>query len=130
MINNYGYPNYNSMPSMTQPYGYPIMQPQIPTNPQNISSNMPPQTNVIYVNGIEDVKNRPLPPNSNYSFMDNDNPILYRKTVDAQGKMTVEVFDIVPHEEKPVEQPDYALKSDILTLQKELAKLRMEVTKE
>lgn len=129
MINNYGYPSYNSMPSMAQPYGYPIMQPQIPTNPQNVSSNMPPQTNIIYVNGIEDVKNRPLPPNSNYSFMDNDNPILYRKTVDAQGKMTVEVFDIVPHKEKPVEHPDYALKSDILNLQKELAKLRMEVIK-
>lgn len=126
MFNNYGYPNFNSMPSATQPYGYP-MPPQMPqTTPQN----PPLQTNIIYVNGIDDARNRPLPPNSNYAFMDNDKAILYRKTVDGQGKMTVEAFDIVPHTEAPVEQPDYALKSDILMLQKELAKLRMEVTKE
>lgn len=126
MYNNYGFPNFASMPSATQPYGYPM-----PTQmPQTAPQNPPLQTNIIYVNGIDDARNRPLPPNSNYAFMDNDKAILYRKTVDAQGKMTVEAFDIVPHTETPVEQPDYALKSDILMLQKELAKLRMEVTKE
>lgn len=122
MFNNYGYPNFNSMPSATQPYGYPM--------PQTAPQNPPLQTNIIYVNGIDDARNRPLPPNSNYAFMDNDKAIMYRKTVDGQGKMTVEAFDIVPHTEAPVEQPDYALKSDILMLQKELAKLRMEVTKQ
>ena len=126
MYNNYGFPGFNSLPTATQPYGYP-MPPQMPQTPPQ---NPPLQTNIIYVNGIDDARNRPLPPNSNYAFMDNDKAILYRKTVDAQGKMTVEAFDIVPHTEAPVEQPDYALKSDILMLQKELAKLRMEVTKE
>lgn len=125
MYNNYGFP-FNSMPSATQPYGYP-MPPQMP---QTAPQTPPLQTNIIYVNGIDDARNRPLPPNSNYAFMDNDKAILYRKTVDGQGKMSVEAFDIVPHTEAPVEQPDYALKSDILMLQKELAKLRMEVTKE
>lgn len=125
MFNNYGFP-FNSMPSATQPYGYPVP----PQMPQTAPQNPPLQTNIIYVNGIDDARNRPLPPNSNYAFMDNDKAILYRKTVDGQGKMTVEAFDIVPHTEAPVEQPDYALKSDILMLQKELAKLRMEVTKE
>ena len=122
MYNNYGFPY--SMPTATQPYGFPMPQ----SAPQPVQQQ--PQSNIVYVNGIDDVKNRPLPPNSNYAFMDNDNPILYRKTVDAQGRMAVEVFDIVPHKETPVAQPDYALKSDILMLQKELAKLRMEVTKE
>lgn len=126
MYNNYGFPGFNSLPTATQPYGYPM-----PTQmPQTTPQNPPLQTNIIYVNGIDDARNRPLPPNSNYAFMDNDKAILYRKTVDAQGRMAVEVFDIVPHKETPVEQPDYALKSDILMLQKELAKLRMEVTKE
>lgn len=126
MYNNYGYPNFNTMPSATHHYGFPIA----PQMPQTAPQNPTLQTNIIYVNGIDDARNRPLPPNSNYAFMDNDKAILYRKTVDAQGKMTVEAFDIVPHTEAPVEQPDYALKSDILMLQKELAKLRMEVTKE
>lgn len=122
MYQNYGFPNFASMPTAPQPqYGFPMQQP-IPQQQQ-------PQSNIVYVNGIDDVKNRPLPPNSNYAFMDNDNPILYRKTVDAQGKMAVEVFDIVPHIDKPVVQPDYALKSDIEILQKEIAKLRMEVSK-
>lgn len=122
--NNYGFPNFNnSFPTATQPYGFPMQQ------PQPIPQQQQPQSNIVYVNGIDDVKNRPLPPNSNYAFMDNDNPILYRKTVDAQGKMSVEVFDIVPHKETPVAQPNYALKSDIELLQTEIAKLKMEVTK-
>lgn len=121
MYNNYGFPG--SFPTATQPYGFPMPQ----SAPQPVQQQ--PQSNIVYVNGIDDVKNRPLPPNSNYAFMDNDNPILYRKTVDAQGRMAVEVFDIVPHKETPVAQPDYALKSDIEVLQKEIAKLRMEVSK-
>lgn len=123
MYNNYGFPGFNSLPTATQPYGFPMPQ----SAPQPVQQQ--PQSNIVYVNGIDDVKNRPLPPNSNYAFMDNDNPILYRKTVDAQGRMAVEVFDIVPHKETPVAQPDYALKSDIEVLQKEIAKLRMEVSK-
>ena len=118
--NNYGFPNFNSLPTATQPYGFPMAIPQ---------QQSQPQSNIVYVNGIEDVKNRPLPPNSNYAFMDNDNPILYRKTVDAQGKMTVEVFDIVPHKDEPEIKPDYALKSDLEELQKQIVKLRMEVSK-
>lgn len=123
MYNNYGFPGFNSLPTATPPYGFPMPQ----SAPQPVQQQ--PQSNIVYVNGIDDVKNRPLPPNSNYAFMDNDNPILYRKTVDAQGRMAVEVFDIVPHKETPVAQPDYALKSDIEVLQKEIAKLRMEVSK-
>ena len=111
------------MPSATQPYGFPMQQ------PQHIPQQQQPQSNIVYVNGIEDVKNRPLPPNSNYAFMDNDNPILYRKTVDAQGRMTVEAFDIVPHKEKPVEKVEYATKKDIELLQAEIAKLNMEAKK-
>lgn len=123
MYQNYGFPTFQQ-PQPNQFGNYA----QAPIFQQPIQQQ--PQSNIVYVNGIDDVKNRPLPPNSNYAFMDNDNPILYRKTVDAQGRMSVEVFDIVPHKETPVAQPDYALKSDIEVLQKEIAKLRMEVTKE
>lgn len=117
------------------PYGYPYspMQQYGPNNSQQyyqqqnqgqFTQSQQPQTNIIYVNGIEDVKNRPLPPNSNFAFMDNDNPILYRKTVDAQGRMSVEIFDIIPHKEKAIEMPNYALKSDIEQVKKELEELK------
>lgn len=123
MYNNYGFPGFNSLPTTTQPYGFPMPQ----SAPQPVQQQ--PQSNIVYVNGIDDVKNRPLPPNSNYAFMDNDNPILYRKTVDAQGRMAVEVFDIVPHKETPIEKVEYATKKDIELLQAEIAKLHMEAKK-
>lgn len=126
---NYGYP-YNAMPSATQPYGFPMMMNNQPTQnaPQAMAQNNP-QSNIVYVNGIEDVKNRQLPPNSNFAFMDNDNPILYRKTVDAQGRMAVEVYDIIPHKDIAPETPNYALKSDVEDLKKLFDKLRSEVLK-
>lgn len=129
MYQNFGYPFNNnfSMPTATQPYGYP-MQPQMQQPPQQQPAQQN-NTNIVYVNGIDDVRSRQLPANSNFVFLDNDNPIIYRKTVDGQGRMAVEVFDIVPHKETPTVQPDYALKSDIKTLQEEVAKLRAEVNK-
>ena len=118
---NYGFPQFNNLPTATpQPYGYPMQQQ--PVQQQT-------QTNIIYVNGIDDVKNRQLPPNSNYAFMDNDKPIIYRKIVDAQGKMSVEIFDIVPHKEIPEERPDYALKSDLAQIQSEINKIRADLNK-
>ncbi len=128
MFNPYGYP-YNSMPSATQPYGFPMMNNPGVQNAQQPIAQSSPQSNIVYVNGIEDVKNRQLPPNSNYAFMDNDNPILYRKTVDAQGRMTVEVYDITPHKDIAPETPNYALKSDVDELKKAFDKLRSEVAK-
>lgn len=139
---NYGYPNFNTMPSATQPYGFPIA----PQMPQNLQPALNSQqfglgqiqtrndggifTNIVYVNDENAAKNYNLPPNSNFALWDNDKGIIYHKVVDNTGKMNILPYDVIPHTEAPVEQPDYALKSDILMLQKELAKLRMEVTKE
>lgn len=103
--------NYNPyMPNIFPQYQYPqnygqTQQNTSTTNQQNNqnfqSAYTPPMnTNIIYVNGIEDVKNRPLPFNSNYIFLDNDKPLAYRKVVDSMGKMTVEPYDIVLHKEE------------------------------
>lgn len=140
---NYGFPTFNTMPSATQPYGYPITPPQMP---QNLQPALNSQqfglgqiqtrndggifTNIVYVNDENAAKTYNLPPNSNFALWDNDKGIIYHKVVDNTGKMNILPYDVIPHTETPVEQPDYALKSDILMLQKELAKLRMEVTKE
>lgn len=126
MFNNPYMPySYNPMPTAMNPYGYPTPQ---PTPQQTVPAVT--ATNKIYVNGIEDVKNRQLPNNSDYIFLDNDKPLVYRKILDATGKMDVQVFKIEPYEEKPVPSPasadmsQYVLKSDFEELKKEIEKLR------
>ena len=86
---------------------------QVPYAPQN--GNFAPQTqpqqqqpaqmntNKIYVTGIEDAKTRQLPANSDYIFLDNDKPLLYRKTVDATGKMEIKTFKISEYTETEAE---------------------------
>ena len=109
---------YNPYGNMYQtPYNAPYsgyMQPQgsytgqAPFAPQN--GNYAPQTqpqqqpaqmntNKIYVTGIDDARARQLPPNSDYIFLDNDKPLLYRKTVDATGKMEIKAFKISEYTE-------------------------------
>lgn len=56
-------------------------------------------TNKIYVTGIEGAKAKQLPPNSDFIFLDNDKPLLYRKTVDATGKMEIKAFKISEYTE-------------------------------
>ena len=107
MFQNPMYPGmqnpYMSMPTGTQPYGVPMNT--FNYNPQQYSQ---PQTQVntnkVYVSGSEDAKNRYLAPNSDYIFLDNDKPLLYRKVVDATGKMEMQTFQIIPYEDKSTEQ--------------------------
>ena len=136
--------NYNSMPTSTQPYGYPMnpylnninapMQNQMPqTSPnQAVSTN----TNKIYVNGIEDVRNTRLMPNSDYIFLDNDKAIIYQKVVDGKGQFEVKVFDIIPHQEQETQKDtssinlsDYVLRKDFDNLQEEIKTLRSNLEK-
>lgn len=106
--NNYG----GYMPYSTPYNGYNNNQGnytgQAPFAPQN--GNYAPQTatqqqsaqmntNKIYVTGIEDARARQLPPNSDFIFLDNDKPLLYRKTVDATGKMEIKTFKIAEYTE-------------------------------
>ena len=81
---------------------------QAPFAPQNGNYAPPAQsqqqpaqmnTNKIYVTGIDDARARQLPPNSDFIFLDNDKPLLYRKTVDATGKMEIKAFKISEYTE-------------------------------
>lgn len=125
------YNNFNTMPTATQPYGYPL-NPYIGNVTQQ-HSNIPTQTNTnkIYVNGIEDVRNRPLPANSDFIFLDNDNAIIYQKLVDGKGQFEVKAFDISPRtaqespKDKTMENPsNYVQKTDLEPLQMEILKLK------
>ena len=97
--NNFG--GYGYQPGQ---YGYggytsPSYQQQ---NTQHNAVN----TNKLYANGIEDVRFRQLPVNSDYIFLDNDKPLVYRKTTDGTGKTDIQVFKIVPYVEEEKAAPE------------------------
>ena len=98
----YSVPYSGFMPSQGNYTGQAPFAPQngnyTPTaQPQQQPSQM--NTNKIYVTGIDDARARQLPPNSDFIFLDNDKPLLYRKTVDATGKMEIKAFKISEHTE-------------------------------
>lgn len=106
-----------------QPYSYTGYQnPYVQTTPQ--PQQMPVNTNKMYANGIEDVRCRQLPANSDYLFLDNDKPIVYRKTTDATGKMDIQMFKIVPYQEEEKPSVEYALAADLIDLKQEVEQLR------
>lgn len=67
---------------------------------QNQQNQQVTNTNKIFVNGLEDVRNMRLIPGSDFMFLDNDKPLLYQKVVDNKGQFEVKTFDIIPHVEK------------------------------
>lgn len=111
-------------------YGYtaPAYQPS-----QQVQQSA--NTNKMYATGIEDVRCRQLPANSDFIFLDNDKPIIYRKTTDATGKMNVEMFKIVPYEEeaKPQQVMDpsnYVSVEDFRRLEQQFNELRDSLSKD
>ena len=137
--NNFGF--NNSMPTSTQPYGYPMnpyMNNSMVNAPQQNQQNQFTNTNTnkIYVNGLDDVRNRPLTPNSDFIFLDNDKPIIYQKIVDGKGQFEVKAFDIVPHTEpeltkkdNSINLEDYVLRKDFEKLQEDIKELKLKLDK-
>lgn len=124
--NHYGTPYYTGAPYYNNGgYSSPMYQPQQPAV-QNSNMN----TNKLYTTGIEDVRARQLPPNSDFIFLDNDKPIIYRKTTDATGKMDIQVFEIKPFQpeqpkpEQRIDLSQFALKTDIEGLKNEIEQMR------
>lgn len=131
--NHYGAPYYTGAPYYSNGgYSSPMYQPQQPQQPSVQNMN----TNKLYATGIEDVRSRQLPPNSDFIFLDNDKPIVYRKTTDATGKMDIQVFEIKPFQpeqpkaEQPLDLSQFALKSDFESLRKEIEQIRSSVEAE
>lgn len=141
----YGNYGYNTMPTSTQPFGYPF-------NPymnygqnysQSQSNNQQQQqtqaitnTNKIFVSSLDEVKGRNLLPNSDMLFLDNDKPILYQKVVDGKGQATYKMFDITPHDdaqdtknENLIDLSAYVPRSDFDALKGEIGKLQEQVNK-
>ena len=118
--NNYVDFNGYSTPTGTQPYGYPMQNYGMPQQSQI-------NTNKIYVSGIEEVRQKNLPFNSDVVFLDNDKPILYQKIVDGKGQFEVKAFTITPYnavenekEQQSINLSGYAKTTDLEPIKAEL----------
>ena len=100
------------------------------TQPQQQPAQM--NTNKIYVTGIDDARARQLPPNSDFIFLDNDKPLLYRKTVDATGKMEIKAFKIseyteteaAPASAPAVDMSQFVSVEEFKTVQTEMGRIK------
>lgn len=91
MFNNYGYGGPQ--------YGYPIFNQQ--------HQQLPPKTNIEYVNGIEGAKAFPLPPNCKALLVDSDSKSFFIKTTDLEGKPTLERFSYSPYTTETAQKAEY-----------------------
>lgn len=126
--NPYGSPYYVGASYYSQGgYSSPMYQPQNGMQQPSVQNT---NTNKLYTTGIDDVKARQLPPNSDFIFLDNDKPLIYRKTTDATGRMDIQVFEIKPFQpeqskpEQPIDLSQFALKKDIEGLKNEIEQMR------
>lgn len=132
---NYGgtyIPNYNFQ-NPYQQFNQNLTQQQ--TQPQQTMNNAT-NTNKIFVAGIDDVKSRNIPFNSDFIFLDNDKPYLYQKTVDGKGQFEVKAFEI--HEIKPQEKAkednsinlsNYVTLTEFEALKGQIDELKNKITK-
>lgn len=137
MNNYYGSFGYNNMPNPNIPFNNSF-NPYTQNYQNQQANNQQPLTNTnkIFVASVDDVKNRPLPFNSDFMFLDNDKPILYQKIVDSKGQFEIKTFDITPHideqktkDESVINPANYVLKSDFEALQGEIRSLKDKFTK-
>lgn len=116
-----------------QPYSYGVN----PYTQANQSSQPQMTTNKIIVSGLDEVRMRMQPTNSEMIYLDNEKSLLYQKTVDNTGHFEVKVFDISEHKapeippktEVKAEPTNYVTQEAFDSLQKEFRALKDKVAK-
>ena len=110
--NNYAYnPYINPYASPYNPQPQPMMQ-----NFQQQQQAMPqiqqqtPQNGFVWVDGIEEANNFYVAPNNAVQLWDKNSPCIYKKSADAAGKPTMQIFDLV---ERKNEQPQKPAECDL-----------------
>lgn len=110
---------YPMHPGSMDPNTYNPQQPQqMWSFPQNQQF-----TNKIFVSGIEEVKQKQQAFNSSMLYLDNYKPIVYEKTVDGTGQYNVKMYNITECKEETLCAPEYALKSELKSLQEKISML-------
>lgn len=113
------YPAYGQMQQGQMPYG---QQMQGVPSIQHVQEQ--PVHGFAFVHGIEGARAYYLPNGSEMPLFDDELDILYEKTVDQSGRMTIKVKDCIDHVDQPERGIDYATQDDIRALQDEIDKLR------
>ena len=67
----------------------------------NNNYNALPHYELIKVNGEESAKNFRMAPNSDALLLDEKQPILYHVQTDGAGYLTVNLYDLIPHQSAP-----------------------------
>lgn len=147
----YGQPFYTYTggaytPYQTPTYGSYQPQPQMPSMAQNQPLNgyqaqgqantqpqpsLPTKTNVPLVTSLTEAMSRTTELNSDTFYADQDKPVIYRVSVDMQGRKTYKTFEITDVTEQAVEQsvqtvaPNidlsaYATKEDLKALENKI----------
>ena len=132
--NNYGY----GVPQQAQQFYQPQQaQPTQQLNNYQQVQQQPRQRYlpITFVNGLVGAKSHILNPNEKIYLLDSDNPILYIKSADFEGKYSLEAFELnkvelenigVEKEQTPKVQPltkqdlnEFVSKSDLKALERQ-----------
>ena len=130
--NNYAYnPYINPYASPYNPQPQPMMQ-----NFQQQQQAMPqmqqqtPQNGFVWVDGIEEANNFYVAPNNAVQLWDKNLPCIYKKSADAAGKPTMQIFDLVERKNETPSKTDFkpdlrdfVKRDEIILLEERIAKL-------
>ena len=136
-------PPINYYPNVYQPYGGYQYLPQIPQAqpiPQYTQAASAPtqasqiSTGILWVGNEQEAQSYPVAPNNAVALWDSANPVIYLKQADASGKPTIKIYELKerldPSAEasKPVQNANYAEKSELESLKNELKNIKKELT--
>ena len=89
-----------------------------------------PQNGFVWVDGIEEANNFYVAPNNAVQLWDKNSPCIYKKSADAAGKPTMQIFDLVERKnETPsktdfkADLSDFVKRDEIILLEERIAKL-------
>ena len=106
--NNYAYnPYINPYASPYNPQTQPMMQnfQQQQAMPQ--IQQQAPQNGFVWVDGIEEANNFYVAPNNAVQLWDKNSPCIYKKSADAAGKPTMQIFDLVERKNETPSKTDF-----------------------
>ena len=105
--NNYAYnPYINPYASPYNPQPQPMMQNfQQQQQPIPQIQQQTPQNGFVWVDGIEEANNFYVAPNNAVQLWDKNLPCIYKKSADAAGKPTMQIFDLVERKNEQLQKP-------------------------
>ena len=66
-----------------------------------------PQNGFVWVDGIEEANNFYVAPNNAVQLWDKNLPCIYKKSADAAGKPTMQIFDLVERKNETPSKTDF-----------------------